>query len=95
MSIVLGTIGFGCTLPVFGFLAGIVCIALFFIVQRKEDEESAEIATSKEDAEERFKDEIADAVEKRMKGTIKVRCRYCGSLNDEGDVRCDSCGATL
>lgn len=26
---------------------------------------------------------------------IKVKCRYCGSLNDPDALRCISCGATL
>jgi len=26
---------------------------------------------------------------------VKVRCRYCGSLNDESSNRCHSCGASL
>ena len=27
--------------------------------------------------------------------TVKVRCRYCGTLNLVTDTRCQSCGATL
>jgi hypothetical protein len=26
---------------------------------------------------------------------IKVRCRYCGTLNNECQTKCDSCGAHL
>jgi len=26
---------------------------------------------------------------------IKVKCRYCGSLNDQDELKCGSCGATL
>ena len=26
---------------------------------------------------------------------VRIRCRYCGSLNEEDDERCASCGATL
>jgi len=26
---------------------------------------------------------------------IKLKCRYCGSLNDEHAERCESCGAGL
>ncbi|MGA9839828.1 MAG: hypothetical protein WBF81_02790 [Thermoplasmata archaeon] len=26
---------------------------------------------------------------------VKVRCRYCGTLGNEGDVRCPACGAPL
>ena len=33
-------------------------------------------------------------VEKRaMK--VKLKCRYCGTLNDEDEERCGSCGASL
>ncbi len=39
----------------------------------------------------RHKDEIVKAV----KSTIKVRCRYCGTLNDEGANKCESCGGSL
>lgn len=37
------------------------------------------------------KQEIVNAV----KSTIKVRCRYCGTLNEENEEKCDSCGAPL
>jgi hypothetical protein len=30
-----------------------------------------------------------------IKETVRVRCRYCGSLNLETDTKCQSCGATL
>jgi rubrerythrin len=95
MSIVFGSLGIGCTVPVFAFIGGVICIVLFFIVRGKEEEEAEVRADAAQEAEKRFKDEIADAVKERMKGTIKVRCRYCGSLNDEEAHRCDSCGATL
>jgi ribosomal protein L37E len=26
---------------------------------------------------------------------IRLKCRYCGSLNDEHAERCSSCGASL
>jgi len=29
------------------------------------------------------------------KASIRVKCRYCGSLNTPDATRCDSCGATL
>jgi len=34
----------------------------------------------------------AEVVEKEV---VKVRCRYCGTLNDESSRVCSSCGATL
>ncbi len=27
--------------------------------------------------------------------TVKVRCRYCGTLNEVTDTNCQSCGGTL
>jgi rRNA maturation endonuclease Nob1 len=30
-----------------------------------------------------------------LRSTIKVRCRYCGKLNDKNDSHCESCGAVL
>ena len=79
----------------FAFLAGLVCFALFFVTRGKMERDAEKRAEAAEEAEERFKDEIAEAVKERMKGTIKVRCRYCGSLNEEEAVKCGSCGATL
>lgn len=35
----------------------------------------------------------AEAAQER--GAIRVKCRYCGSLNAPDALRCDSCGATL
>lgn len=26
---------------------------------------------------------------------VKVRCRYCGTLNNDGNPKCESCGANL
>jgi hypothetical protein len=26
---------------------------------------------------------------------VKVRCRYCGTLNNDGQTKCESCGANL
>lgn len=31
----------------------------------------------------------------KQEATIRVKCRYCGSLNDPKAERCASCGATL
>jgi len=31
----------------------------------------------------------------RKKAAIRVRCRYCGALNQDTARRCDTCGATL
>jgi len=31
----------------------------------------------------------------RKEAAVKIRCRYCGSLNPDATERCISCGATL
>lgn len=38
--------------------------------------------------------EIDDIV-KAVKQTIRIRCRYCGTLNEESANKCESCGANL
>jgi hypothetical protein len=38
--------------------------------------------------------EIEEIV-KAVKSTIRVRCRYCGTLNEEKANNCESCGANL
>ncbi len=48
-------------------------------------------ARAEEEERQRNIQDIANAV----KSSIKIRCRYCGSLNDESATKCDSCGATL
>ena len=40
------------------------------------------------------KREIEEIV-KAVKATIKVRCRYCGMLNEEKSNKCESCGGAL
>jgi hypothetical protein len=32
---------------------------------------------------------------KAVKSTIRIRCRYCGTLNEEKANKCESCGANL
>jgi uncharacterized OB-fold protein len=36
-----------------------------------------------------------DHVEIVHRKAVRIRCRYCGTLNKEQDDRCDSCGASL
>jgi hypothetical protein len=38
--------------------------------------------------------EIEEIV-KVVKSTIRVRCRYCGTLNEEKANKCESCGGSL
>jgi len=42
------------------------------------------------------KKQVQRAQEKaEEKASIKIKCRYCGSLNEPDSLRCISCGATL
>jgi hypothetical protein len=36
-----------------------------------------------------------DDIVKAVKSTIRVRCRYCGTLNTEKANKCESCGGSL
>jgi RNA polymerase subunit RPABC4/transcription elongation factor Spt4 len=36
-----------------------------------------------------------DVMGLRKEASVRVRCRYCGSLNPDKAEKCDSCGATL
>ncbi len=40
------------------------------------------------------KRERVQMVEKKAT-KVKIKCRYCGTLNDEAEQRCGSCGASL
>lgn len=33
--------------------------------------------------------------EKKEKAEAKIRCRYCGSLNEQKETKCGACGASL
>ena len=39
--------------------------------------------------------EAKEAREETAKSLVKVKCRYCGSLNEQDAEKCQSCGATL
>jgi rubrerythrin len=72
-------------------ILGFVLIAISFKVRRDEQmrlETMARIAQEDRDLQIH---QIAEAV----KSTVKVRCRYCGTLNEENASNCESCGATL
>jgi len=36
-----------------------------------------------------------DEIVKAVKSTIRVRCQYCGTLNEETANKCETCGASL
>ncbi len=37
----------------------------------------------------------AELERKHEEAEAKIKCRYCGSLNDQRALKCDSCGAAL
>lgn len=85
-------------IPAIFVLFGICVSALGFVtiwlgLRRRESERSrAELAESLAQVEHEIQvKEIVDAV----KSTIKVRCRYCGTLNEEEERVCESCGGPL
>lgn len=82
------------------FVALVILGAVFFVVaslvaKGHEERLVAEERTLKEEERDRFKEEVARSVKESIKGTIKVRCRYCGGLNEEQDEKCESCSAPL
>lgn len=79
---------------VFGMIVliiGVILIGLSF--KLKEDEARRLESQARDDETERQRavQEIANAV----KSNIMVRCRYCGSLNEETASKCSTCGAAL
>jgi len=72
-------------------IIGVILMGLSFKV--KEDEARRLESQARDDEAERQRavQEIANAV----KSNIMVRCRYCGSLNEETASKCSSCGAAL
>jgi sensor histidine kinase YesM len=72
-------------------ILGFILIAISFKVRR---DEQMRLVTMARIAQEN-RDQQISQIAKAVKSTIKVRCRYCGTLNEEDASNCDSCGATL
>lgn len=70
---------------------GVILILLSRVMKDGEARRLEEEARAEEEERQRNIQDIAKAV----KSNIKIRCRYCGSLNDESATKCDSCGAAL
>jgi predicted nucleic acid-binding Zn ribbon protein len=69
-----------------GVGVGIVVVALINLwLSRRHEEREAE---RREMAAERMEKARAEAM-------AKLKCRYCGALNDRSAMRCEACGATL
>lgn len=50
---------------------------------------------TREEARKEARQREIDEIVKAVKSTIMVRCRYCGTLNEESASKCESCGANL
>jgi rubrerythrin len=72
-------------------IIGLVFVVLSFKVKNDEERRLESQAKADEAARQRDIQDIADAV----KSNIKVRCRYCGTLNEEDASKCSACGAAL
>jgi len=60
-------------------------------VQTEEEGELEDAIQARKVARQQEVEEIIRAV----KQTIRIRCRYCGTLNEEKANKCESCGASL
>ncbi len=79
-------------------LAGVVVMLLAPLARRSEVEANIQrdIRLEEERAEqERLREEEKEDIVRAVKSTIKIRCRYCGTLNEEMATRCESCGGAL
>ena len=79
---------FGCFLLIPGFLVGLgmivpasclIVLGLVFVVMRYRV----------------LRRYAKDVMSLRKEASVRVRCRYCGSLNPDKAEKCESCGATL
>lgn len=102
MAIVFARMGAPGEFVAFAVLGAVAFIIVSLIARVHEDRlieeertRAEEEWTRREEERDRFKEEVARSVKESIKGTIKVRCRYCGGLNEEHDEKCESCGAPL
>ena len=79
----------------FEFLFSLVMFAGYFIAKSREQERIRREEMAAAEAREQLRNEVSEAVKETLKGAIKVRCRYCGSLNEENSSKCESCGGSL
>lgn len=70
---------------------GLILIVASFMARQSEQ---TRLETEARIAQERHDQNVQEIVQ-AVKSTIKVRCRYCGTLNEETASNCESCGAAL
>jgi MFS family permease len=79
-------------------IGGILAILASPLLRRSEIEANIQKELRLEEQraeEERLREEERDDIVRAVKSTIKIRCRYCGTLNEEKATRCESCGGSL
>jgi len=72
-------------------IIGVVFVVLSFRLKEGE----ARRLESQARAEEAEREKNVQDIAKAIRSNIKIRCRYCGTLNEEDASKCSSCGATL
>lgn len=84
VPIILGSWEGGCLM----IAAGVVLVIIAFLNLNASRKHAEKIAEQRERAAERMQRaaELAN---------VKIKCRYCGALNDRSALKCESCGATL
>jgi len=95
MAIVLGANGAPGFMILFAFLFSFLLFFVYFIAKQRQADRYYQEQMEAQEAEDRLKEQIAQAVKESLRGNIKIRCRYCGSLNEDKAAKCESCGATL
>lgn len=85
-------------IPVVTILIGVVLVVVSFVIRGSEI--SASEARERAVEEQRIDQERLHEIERQkmvdaIKSTIMVRCKYCGTLNEESAPNCKSCGANL
>jgi ribosomal protein L40E len=84
--------------PAVMILMGVVVMLLAPLARRSEIEANIQrdLRLEEQQAEdERLREEEKQEIVRAVKSTIKIRCRYCGTLNEEKATRCESCGGSL
>jgi rubrerythrin len=95
MAFVFAAMGAPGVFSLFAILTGVVFVVASLVSKERQERLAEEERMRAEEERARFSEEVAQTVKESLKGTIKVRCRYCGALSDENDEKCESCGAPL
>jgi len=69
-------------------VAGTVLLIVAFLNINASRKHAEKVAEQLERTAERMQKAAAES-------TVKLKCRYCGALNDRSALRCGNCGATL